>query len=54
MSEPLIKSGTVTMTYYIYQYEGDSFDWRTSNGDESDELFETADRAEADVRRRYS
>lgn len=54
MSDSLIKTGKVELMYFIYKYEGDSFDWRLSNGDESDELFETAEKAERDVRSRYS
>lgn len=44
-----VKTGEVTVTYTIRQY-GESFDWHTSNGDDSYQLFPSAEDAEYDVR----
>lgn len=56
MNQTLILGGTVEVDYSVYGYEMDDgsskYDWTASNGTESDELFDSADEAEQDAKRR--
>lgn len=46
------KKFTVALNVTIREWNG-QFDWIASNGDESDELFDSVDEAENDARGRY-
>ena len=52
-----VKYGTINISYSINKYEMAAgevvFDWSLSNGDSSDEMFETVEQAEDDVLRSY-
>lgn len=55
MPETIIK-GTFMVKYTIDAHEVDGidmYDWSLSNGDESDELFRSAEEALADLKGRY-
>lgn len=55
MPETIIK-GTLMVKYTINAHEVDGidmYDWTLSNGDEADELFNTAEDALADLKGRY-
>jgi len=52
------KQGTITLTYDVghWEYEDGqktAFDWTLSNGTTSDELFDSVEDAEYDVRSRF-
>lgn len=47
-----VREGKIEVGYWIRQY-GERFDWIAGQGEDSDQLFDTADEAEADVRSRY-
>ena len=52
----VVKSGVIEVSYDINDYTVDDevqYDWTTANGDSSDELFDSIEDAERDLRRRY-
>lgn len=52
MNSDIVKEFEVTINVAIREYDG-QYDWVMSNGDESDELFDSIAEAREDVERRF-